>query len=85
MGDEKHLTRFEANGELWQITRLLFGLTNRVPAFRKAIVTIVDGLEVIAVNIYDLVIGAVIEAEHDKNLAEIRLPAQEYNLTINEE
>ena len=83
--EEKHLTAFEANGELWQFNRLPFGETNGVPAFQKAINTIVDGLEGIAVDNDDVVIGGASEAEHDKNLAEFRLRAQKYNLTINEE
>ena len=83
--EEKHVTAFEANGELWQFNQLLFGLTNGVPASQKAISPIVDGLEGIAVYIDDVVIGGATEAEHDKSLAEFWFCAQSYNLTINEE
>ena len=70
---------------MWQFTRLPFGVTNGVPAFQKAINTIVDGLDGIAVDIDDVVIGGATEVEHGKPLAEFRLCAQKYNLTINEE
>ena len=67
------------------ITRLPFGVTNGVPAFQKATNTIVDGLEGIAVDVEDVVLGGATEAEHDKKLAEYCSRAQIYNLTINEE
>ena len=60
-------------------------VTNGVPAFQKAIITTVDGLEGIAVDIDDVVLGGATEAEYDKHLTEFRLRAQKYNLTINEE
>ena len=69
---EKDLTVFEANGELWQFTRLPFGVANGVPAFQKAFYTIVDGLQGIAVVMDDFVIGGATEAEHDKKLADFR-------------
>ena len=81
LDEEKHLTAFEANGELWQFTWLPFGLTNGVPAFQKANNTIVDGLE----DIDNIVIGGATEAEHDKILAEFQMCTQKYNLTIKEE
>ena len=70
LDEEKHLRAFEAKAELWQFTRLSFWVTDGVPAFQKAINTVVDGLEGIAVDIDDVVIGGATEAEHDKNLAE---------------
>ena len=76
MDEEKHLTAFEASGELCQFSRLPFGVTNGVPAFQKTFNTIVHGLEGIAVDINDVVIGGATEAGHDKNLAEIRLRSQ---------
>ena len=85
MNEEKHLTSFEAKGELWQFTWQSFGVTNGVPAFQKVINTIVDRLEGIAVDINDVVVGGATVAEHDKTLAKNRLRAQKYNLTINEE
>ena len=70
---------------MWQLTGLPFGVPNGVPVFQKAIKTIVGGLEGIAVDIDDVVIGSASKAEHDENSAEFRLRAQKYHLTINEE
>ena len=63
--EEKHLTLFEANGVLCQYTRLPFKVTNGVPAFQKAIYTIVVGLEGFAVVTDDIVIGGATAEEHD--------------------
>ena len=70
---------------MWHINRLVFGVLTGVPTFQKAINTIIDRLQGIAVDIDDVVIGGAIETGHEKTLAEFRLPAQKYNLTINEE
>lgn len=59
LDEEKPLTAFEANGDLWQFTRLPFGVTNGVAAFQKAINTVVEGLEGVAVDIDDVVVGGV--------------------------
>ena len=77
--EEKHLTPFEVKRTLWHFTRLPLEVTNGVPAFQKAINTFVDGLEGIAVDINDVVIGGSTKAEHDKGLAEFRLRSQKYN------
>ena len=66
LDEEKRLIAFEANGELWQLTQLSFGVMNSLPFFQKAFTTIVDGVEGIAVDIDDVVFGRATEAEQDQ-------------------
>ena len=77
LDEEKHQTAFEANEELWQFTRLTFEVTNGVRAYEKAINTIVDGLEGIAEDIDDIVIGGATEAEHNKKISRIPIARPE--------
>ena len=63
---KKHLTDFEANGNLWNFSRVPFRVTHGVPVFQKAI-NIVNGLEGNVVDIGDVGIGGATELKHEKN------------------
>ena len=65
---EQPVTAFEANGKLYQFTRLAFGVTNGVPAFQRTIDRIIDGLVGVVADIDDVVVGGTTKAEHDANL-----------------
>ena len=82
---EQPLTAFEANGKLYQFTRLAFGVTNRVPAFQRTIDRIIDGLVGFVADIDDVVVGGTTKAEHDANLQAFIARAKEFGLVLNKE
>lgn len=82
---DRQFTSFEANGTLYQFTRLPFGLTNAVPVFQRIMDDIVrtNNLNKAYPYIDDITIcGKTIE-EHDKNLADFLRVAKSINLTLN--
>ena len=80
---EQPLTAFEANGKLYQITRLAFGVTNGVPAFQRTIDRIINGLVGVVADIDDVVVGGTAKAEHDANLQAFIARAKEFGLVLN--
>ena len=79
---EQPLTAFEANGKLYQFTRLAFGVTNGVPAFQRTIDRIIDGLVDVVADIDDVVVGGTTKAEHDANLQAFIARAKEFGLVL---
>ena len=80
---EQPFTAFEAVGELWEFTRLPFGVTNGVPVFCRVMQDIVGNLPGVVNYFDDIVIYVVSQAEHDVNLSHFVKRALEVNLTLN--
>ena len=80
---EQPLRAFEANGKLYQFTRLAFGVTNGVPAFQRTIDKIIDGLVSAVADIDDVVVGGTTKAKHDANLQAFIARAKEFGLVLN--
>ena len=78
---EQPLTAFEANGNLYQFTRL--GVTKGVPAFQRTIDRIIDGLVGVVVDIDDVVVGGTTKAEHDANLQAFIARTKDFGLVLN--
>ena len=79
-------TAFEAEGGLWQFTRVPFGLSNSVPAFQRVINTIIsnNNLKFTFAYLDDVLVCGSSQEEHDSNLENFKKIAQDYNLTLNE-
>ena len=78
-------TAFEADGCLYQFTRLAFGLTNAVPTFQRIMETFVKDYKLERTYPYldDITICGRTKEEHDKNLHRFREAARKVNLTLN--
>ena len=85
--DEKLYTAFEANGQLFQFTRIPFGLTNAVSAYQRTINTLIseNGLSDTFAYIDDLIIGGMSQEDHDENLRRFEAVAEKYKLTLNKD
>ena len=83
---DKKFTAFEANGQLFQFTRLPFGVTNGVPAFQRAMNNIVKSEKLIDTFPYldNVIIGGETEEEHDKNVENFLKVVKERDLTLND-
>ncbi|XP_041989092.1 uncharacterized protein LOC121740463 [Aricia agestis] len=84
---ERLYTAFEACGNLYQFTRIPFGVTNGVAAFQRTLNFIITEEKLMGTYAYldDVTIcGKTIE-EHDTNLKRFRDAVHKYNLTLNEE
>ena len=80
---EQPLMAFEANGKLYQFTRLAFGFTNGVPTFQRTIDRIIDGLVGVVAEIEDVVVGGTTKAEHDANIKAFIARAKEFGVVLN--
>ena len=85
--EDRPYTAFEAGGELYQFTRIPFGVTNGVAAFQRVMDGIVrsEGLNDTFAYLDDVTICGKTQMEHDLNLERFFKAAQKYNLTINNE
>jgi len=81
--EDQPITAFEADGELWQFTKLPFGVTNGVATFCRVLKDIVGDLEGVVHYFDDIVICAKDQVEHDKRLGAFIERAKEFNLTLN--
>jgi len=80
---DQPFTAFEADGNLWQFTRLPFGVTNGVPVFCRVMKQITTGLEGVVHYFDDVVICGRSRQEHDTNFQKFITRAREVNLTLN--
>jgi len=80
---EWHFTAFEAAGELWEFTRLPFGVTNGVPIFCRVIKDIVKDLPGVVHYFDDIVIAGKTAQEHKRNLKAFLERCKLVNLTLN--
>ncbi|XP_031339629.1 uncharacterized protein LOC116168104 [Photinus pyralis] len=83
---EKVYTAFEACGQLYQFTRIPFGVTNGVAAFQRTLDFIItrEKLEGTVVYLDDVTVCGKDELEHERNLKKFMDAARKYNLTLNE-
>ena len=83
---EKQFTGFEADGRLYQFTRLCFGLTNAVAAFQRVMNELISAHKLKGTYVYvdDVIIGGVSRAEHDENLEAFMKMVRNYQITLNE-
>ena len=80
---DRHITAFEADGRLWEFTRLPFGVTNGVPTFCRVMNTILSGLPGVVAYFDDIVVHGRTQGEHDENLRQFMARAREVDLTLN--
>ena len=85
--EEKQYTAFEADGKLFQFTRIPFGVTNGVAAFQRVMDSIVtqEGLRDTFVYLDNITVCGRDQAEHDENLQKFLKVAKKCCLTFNEE
>ena len=83
--DDKIYTAFEADGRLYQFTRLSFGLTNGVSSFQRIIADLItkSGLKGTYAYLDDVTICGKTQEEHDRNLERFMEMARKYRLTFN--
>ena len=85
--DDRKYTAFEANGNLYQFTRLSFGLTNAVAIFQRIMNSTIrdNNLERTYAYLDDVIICGRDKTEHDKNLEKFMQVARELNITLDHE
>ena len=83
---ERPMTAFEANGQLYQFTRIPFGVTNGVAAFQRVLDNIIseNNLEGTHCYVDNITISGMTQQEHDQRLQEFYDVVKKYNLTLNE-
>ena len=83
--EEKWYTAFEADGKLYQFTRIPFGVTNGVAAFQRVMDQIIakEDLKDMFVYVDNVTVCGNSQAEHDHNLQRFYEIAKKYNLTFN--
>ena len=84
-GDMKY-TAFEADGKLWESTRVPFGVTNGVSAFQRAIDKVIETEELSDTFAYvdNLHVCGRTQEEHDQNVEEFKKVRVKYNITLND-
>lgn len=85
--DDKIFTAFEANNQLYQFTRLSFGLTNGVSCFQRVMNSFIQKFKLKDTFAYldDLTICGINQEEHDLNLANFLKCAKIFNMTFSKE
>ena len=84
--DEQKYTAFEADGGLWEFTRIPFGVTNGVSKFQRIVDTVVEkeGLLATFPFLDNVTVAAHSEEELKVSEAKFRAVAKKYSLTLNE-
>lgn len=84
---DKKYTAFEANGGLYQFTRIPFGVTNGVACFQRTIDTLIKEEKLTGVFPYldDVTICGKTQQEHDDNLNKFMSVVTRRGLTINKD
>ena len=84
---DREYTAFEADGQLFQYTRLPFGVTNGVSMFQRVIQGIIQKYNLKDTYAYldNVTIAGIDEEDHDMKLNALRTAAKKENLTFNEE
>ena len=85
--EDKPYTAFEARGNLYQFTRLPFGVTNGVACFQREMMKFVDenGLEASFPYLDNVTICGKDQEDHDANLKQFLEAAERKNLCYNTE
>ena len=84
---DRHYTAFEADGALYEFTRIPFGVTNGVACFQEILNNIIRDEKLMATYAYldDVTICGRTQMEHDENLKRFLEVAGRLKLTINEQ
>ena len=84
---DREYTAFEADGQLFQYTRLPFGVTNGVSMFQRVIQGIIQkhNLKDTYAYLDNVTIAGIHKEDHDRKLSALRTAAEKENLTFNEE
>ena len=80
-------TAFEADGQLWEFTRIPFGVTNGVSAFQRTIdkVIEVEKLKDTFAFVDNVTVCGRTKEEFDENVAAFHKVREKYNLTLNDD
>ncbi|KRX72265.1 Uncharacterized protein T06_5783 [Trichinella sp. T6] len=83
--DEKLYTAFEADGSLYQFTRIPFGVMNGVACFQRVINSFIEKEKLKGVVAYldDVTVCGMSQDDHDKNLEQFLSAAKRWNFTFN--
>ena len=81
--EERKFTAFEADGKLYESTRLPFGVTNGTAGFGRAMRGFTEGLNGVKNFLNDVFIVGRNQEEHDSNLRLFLQRAREYKLSLN--
>lgn len=76
-------TAFYADGQLWQYTRLPFGLRNAVAACSRVMRAIFEGVPNILIYLDDLLIFAADQETHDRTLMQVLTLIRQHGLGLN--
>lgn len=84
---ERKYTAFEACGNLYQFTRIPFGVTNGVAAFQRTLHHVISREKLTSTYAYldDVTVCGKTKEEHDQNLKRFMETVAKYNLTLNKE
>ena len=82
--EEKKFTAFEASGNLYQFTRIPFGVTNGVACFQRVIDGIINKENLKATTAYvdNVTVCGHQDSDHDSNVENFLAAAKKYNLTF---
>ena len=85
--DDRKNTAIEANGQLFQCTRMPFGLRNAMPCFQRIINEIIEknGCEGTFTYLNNVTVAGKTQNEPDANLKKFLSIAKEYNISVNEQ
>ena len=85
VADRKYMA-FEANGQLFQFTKMPFGLKNAVPCFQHIINKIIkkNGCKGTFAYLDNVTVAGKTQNEYDPNLKKFLSIAREYNITLDE-
>ena len=85
--EDKPYTAFEADGKLYQFTRIPFGVTNGVSCFQRTIDDIKSENDLKGTFAYldNVTVGGKTQVEHDENVKKFLDVCKENNISLNEE
>lgn len=83
LSEERKYTAFEADGNLYEFTRLPFGVTNGTSAFGRAMKKVLHTLKGTYNFLDDIFVVGKSQDEHDERLRAFFRRAKEFNLSLN--
>jgi len=83
---DRRFTAFEADGKLWEFTRIPFGVTNDVPAFQREMDKMVADEVLSGTFPYldNITVAGRTQEEHDRNVKSFLGAINRRNMTLNE-
>ena len=86
IAEKDRFTAFEACGELWEFTRIPFGVTNGVPAFQREIDNLIqaENLKNTFPYLDYITVAGRTKEEHDQNVKRFLEALQRRNWILNE-